>query len=86
MRLKVIATNYGSFTTHEENCEWAERDWNLHGVTEYEMEANSVNEIAQQMQETLTIPQSLGIVTKRIICHHCVGTEQTFPGSGIKAR
>jgi hypothetical protein len=86
MRLKIIATSYGAFTAHEKNCPIVERDWNLHGVTEYEMEASSVNQIAQEMQNTLEIPQSLAIVTKRIICHFCMSQQSVFPGSGFKAR
>jgi hypothetical protein len=83
MKLTVIATSYGSYTTHKEGCPWIERDWNMHGVTEYEVEAGSVNDLAKELQLVQEIPQSLAIVTQRIICHHCA---MDLEGSGIKRR
>jgi hypothetical protein len=84
MNLTVIKTSYGSYTTHEASCPIIEGDWNRHGVTEWTgIEANSVADLAKEIQLVQEIPQSLAIVTQRIICHHCA---MNLEGSGIKRR
>ena len=83
IKVAIIVKTYGSFIVHVPECPWAERDYNQDGKTWYDMDASSVNHIAQDMQELEAPHQSLTIVTKRTILHHCMPYD--FPGTTIKA-
>lgn len=67
--LVVIQRSWGAFSVHSAGCPTAERDFNLDGTCEIEVDAVSKYDLSRQLQELLGNAQDNLIFQKRLIFH-----------------
>jgi hypothetical protein len=65
----VIATKYGSFIVHTEECPIIDRDYSTHGVVEYTVTATSRLDLMNQIHEVTGSDQRMQIFMKRFSFH-----------------
>jgi hypothetical protein len=67
--LVVVQRSWGAFSVHSKGCPTAERDFNLDGILEIEVDAVSRYDLSRQLQELLGNTQDNLLFQKRLIYH-----------------
>lgn len=69
MKLVVIETTWGGLLVHSDTCPIIERDWNMHGNTQLDVETDHKWSLVRDVREALEVTQDEVIYSKRFIYH-----------------